>query len=248
MQPISRWNAATERASLLYSVEKWFQSHAGRYPALFFLVHRLARKNPMQAVSRETEIVIEGFPRSACSFAVAAFRQAQQRPLRIASHLHVPAQVVRAAEWRIPALVLIRSPKDAVLSLMVRDGILASQALSYYIIFYESIAKHRDAFVLASFDEVTKDYGAVIKCINEKFGTAFVPFRHTKASLNRAFLALNAGYRSYDKDAREKAISRPSAAKKQARRDVANRLDNPRCTKLLFRAETLYERLTAKDI
>lgn len=248
MQLISRFSSGIERASLLYSVEKWFQIRAGRYPALFFLVHRLARKNPMQAVSRETEIVIEGFPRSACSFAVAALRQAQQRPLCIASHLHVPAQVLRGSAWGIPILVIIRSPKDAVLSLMVRDGISASQALTYYIAFYESVAKHREALVLASFDEVTKDYGAVIKRINKKFSTTFALFRDTKASLNKVFSAIDAGYRSYDEDAREKAISRPSAAKEQAKQDVAGQLHNPRCIKLLSRAETLYERLTAKDV
>jgi hypothetical protein len=49
---------------------------------------------------------------------------------RIAHHLHVPAQVVRAARWQIPSLVLIRRPRDAVLSFAIWDPISVDQALS----------------------------------------------------------------------------------------------------------------------
>jgi hypothetical protein len=227
----------------LYKAEKWFQIHLGKHPALFFFVYRLARNNPLQVVTQETDIVIEGFPRSANSFAVVALRQAQKRNLRIASNLHVPAQVLRAAKWRIPALVVIRPPRDAVLSLMIRDGISANQALLYYIAFYETLAKHRDAFVLGSFDEVTRNYGAVIKRVNERFGTAFTPFRHTQASLDKAFFAVDAGYRSYNKNSLATAVSRPTTAKDKAKRHVEGQLENARCKRLLSRAEVIYMRL-----
>lgn len=92
---------------LLCGIEKWLQLHAGRYPYLFYALHRLARKNSAQAVGPGTQLVVEGFPRSANTFAVLAFQHAQREKVRIAYNLHVPAQVIRASRWHILALVLI---------------------------------------------------------------------------------------------------------------------------------------------
>src|SRR5918999_5771267 len=69
---------------------------------------------------RDTEIVIEGFPRSANSFAVAAFARAQGRKPKIAHHVHAPAQVIAAARAGIPAIVLIRNPEEAVLEYVIK--------------------------------------------------------------------------------------------------------------------------------
>ncbi|MDQ3796648.1 MAG: hypothetical protein M3294_03480, partial [Pseudomonadota bacterium] len=63
--------------------------------------------------------------------------QAQRKPVRIAAHLHVPAQVIRAAQCHIPTLALLRKPKDAVISLALRDPMISFRhALRYYIAFY----------------------------------------------------------------------------------------------------------------
>jgi hypothetical protein len=47
----------------------------------------------------------------------------------IAHHLHVPAQVIRAAWGRILTLVLMRRPRDAILSLVISDPASVDQAL-----------------------------------------------------------------------------------------------------------------------
>jgi hypothetical protein len=166
-------------------LEKWLQIHAGGRPDVYFTLFRLlrTRKDLSRAVTPDTQLVIEGFPRSGNSFARRAFIMAQDQGFdktRIAHHLHVPAQVVRAAQWQIPTLVLIRRPKDAVLSLAIRDPISVDQALRYYVSFYETAEKYRDAYVLGLFEEVTEDFGQVIKRINDKFGTTFSRFVTTK--------------------------------------------------------------------
>jgi hypothetical protein len=59
----------------------------------------------------------------------------------IAHPLHAPAQVIRAARWRILTLVLMRRPMDAVLSLVIRDPASVEQVLGYTRIhnsFYET--------------------------------------------------------------------------------------------------------------
>src|SRR5215211_6607259 len=112
--------------AVAFRLEKWFQIHAGGHPTVYFSLYRLLRQDVARIVTPDTQLVIEGFPRSGNSFARRAFVMAQsdtQIKHHIAHHLHVPAQVVRAARWQIPTLVLIRRPKDAVLSLVLRDPI-----------------------------------------------------------------------------------------------------------------------------
>jgi hypothetical protein len=52
----------------------------------------------------------------------------------IAPHLHAPAQVIRVARRRILTLVLMRRPRDAVLSLVIRDPASVDLALGYTIL------------------------------------------------------------------------------------------------------------------
>jgi hypothetical protein len=236
-----------DRPSALYSLEKRLQLYAGRYPAVFYGIHRLARKNPAQTVSPETQLVIEGFPRPANTFAVMAFRQAQKEKTRIAHNLHVPAQIIQASRQQIPALVLIRDPKDAVLSFAVRDPISVDQALKHYISFYETIADYRDDFVLGAFEEVTSGYGAVIERINERFGTTFLPFRHNKKRVERVFDRMEKIYRKgNDATSLEARISRPSEVREKMKRGVRQELEDPRRQRLLYEARAVYQRLVSR--
>src|ERR687897_1527407 len=173
-------------------LEKWLQIRAGSHPTVYFSLYRLlrTRKDLTRAVTPDTQVVIEGFPRSGNSFARRAFIMAQEETFdvtRIAHHLHVPAQVVRAAQWRITTLVLIRRPRDAVLSLVIRDPISVDQALKYYISFHETVEKYRDAFVLGRFEEITEDFGQVMKRIYYRFGTTFSLFRHDEENVSKLF-------------------------------------------------------------
>src|SRR5215211_7972544 len=168
----------------VFRCEKWLQIYSGKYPTAFYGLYRLARKAQARVVSPDTQLVMEGFPRSANSFARVAFNRAQSERVRIAHGLHVPAQVIRASKWRIPTLVLIRKPKDAVLSFAIRDPISVDQALRYYLSFYETVEGYRDAYVLGLFEEVTEDFGEVIRRINDRFGTTFSPFSHDERNVD----------------------------------------------------------------
>jgi len=163
MQSEKRSRPYSDERLAVFRFEKWLQTHAGKHPAAFYALYRLARKDQARVVTPETELVIEGFPRSANSFARVAFNRAQKGTVRIATGLHVPAQVIRAARWRIPTLVLIRRPKDAVLSFAIRDPISVEQALRYYLSFYETVEGYSGAYVLGTFEEVTGDFGRVIR-------------------------------------------------------------------------------------
>lgn len=231
-----------------FGLKKQIQIHAGRHPALFFGLYRLARKQRARAISPETQLVIEGFPRSANSFSVGAFRQAQREEVRVAHNLHVPAQVIQAARWRIPSLVLLRKPKDAVLSLVMRDPISVDQALKYYISFYETAAKYRDSFVLGLFEEVTDDFGAVIERVNARFGTEFSLFYSNEENVNRVFTRIEGTYRKRfgETASLENKISRPSSSREKMKRGVEYESESPRRKRLISEAEAVYDRLAGR--
>lgn len=242
-------SAQGKQPAIVYGLEKRVQLFSGRHPALFYALHRLARKNPAQAVSPDTQLVIEGFPRSANTFAVLAFRQAQRGKVRIAHNLHVPAQVIRASRWRIPALVLIRDPEDAVLSLAVRDPISVDQALKHYISFYETVAEYRNDFVLGPFEEVTSGYGAVIGRLNARFGTAYIPFQNDERSVGEVFDRMEKGYRKRnDKSSVEARISRPSQARERMKHEVSHELEDPRRRRLISEARAVYDHLIGPEV
>lgn len=156
-------------------------------------------------VRPDSDIVIEGFQRCANSFAVRAFRQAQDPrvPLRIATHVHSPAQIALAARWSIPAILVIRHPGEAVVSVLAWARQLnklppaafetprLERRMRYwtrrYARFYERALPYRDSFVLAPFEEVTRDFGGVIERLNTRFGTAFRRFQHTPQAVEAIF-------------------------------------------------------------
>jgi len=217
--------------------------YVGEHPFLFFNFYKVRPRYRHLLVDRRTQLVIEGFPRSGNTFAVVAFEQAQHKPVRIAHHLHMPAQVMRAARWRIPTLVLIRKPTDAVLSWVIREPrISICEALKHYVSFYEKVAEYRSALVVGFFEEVTQDYGAVLERVNEKFGTRFSPFDHSKDNVEGVFSHIEERHRaSRGGWLDEERIARPSAVKASMKDPLKKELQAPHIKDLAARAEAIYK-------
>jgi hypothetical protein len=224
---------------------EWARRHVGRHPFLFYNFYRLKPTYRDLLVDRKTQIVIEGFPRSANTFAVVAFRQAQRERVRVAHHLHMPAQVVRAAQWGIPTLLLARKPTDATLSWVVREPwVPIRQALKHYISFYEKAAEYRDSLVVGFFEEVTRDYGTVLERVNARFGTGFSSFVHSEENVKCVFDHIEEVHRAR-RGGRldEKVITHPSAVKAGLKDALKMELEAPEVRKLTARAEAVYESL-----
>lgn len=144
-----------------------------RWTFKLLTIMRRYRYSPI-VVSRDKRIVIEGFPRSANTYAYAYFALLNPRFEKLVGrHTHASAQVAQACKWEIPTLVLVRRPEDAVLSLCVREGIRVISALHEYVRFYRNAAQFLDSIVVATFDEVTNAFPLVLERVNRKFGTAF---------------------------------------------------------------------------
>ncbi len=146
-----------------------WQVKLGRYPSLYYLLfaHRFPYNH--MRVTPNTELCIEGFPRSANSYAVVAFKLVNPK-VKVAHHLHVPAQVLKSVELHIPTVLLIRAPEDAVTSFLIFQR---SREVDYYLNlyrkFYETLLPVVDRVLVIDFRLVVGDVNQMIAGINTRF-------------------------------------------------------------------------------
>lgn len=170
---------------IYYFKDKIFSCIAKR-PWLLSCAYGSRKKYQTLVVNKNTDIVIEGFPRSANSYAVLTFENAQRNKVIIAHHIHAQAQFLLARKYNIPAIVLIREPLDAIASLLIRDETLTiKQGIQRYIDFYQPIFQMREHLVIASFATVIANFSLVVAACNKKFGSNFtLPARSEQNEAN----------------------------------------------------------------
>ena len=174
-------------------------------------------------VTRHTDLVIEAFPRSGNTFAYFAFQSSQSDSVRIAHHLHAPAQLMRAAQWQIPALLIVRDPLDAVCSFVQRESVVSlRQALRSWIRFHRSLVGHRQHFVVSTFDQAMSDFGSVVQRLNNQFATKFDLFEHDTANTAACFRAIEERNKRLSGSAApdESGVARPSAVRDAAKAGI----------------------------
>jgi hypothetical protein len=197
------------------------------------------------AVTSRTEIVIEGYPRCANSFAVTAFLQSQAKPVNVAHHLHSIAQIRRGVQLSLPTLVLLREPRAAILSLAIRKEHASPKwAAEEYVDFHSGALKVSNHVVFADFEEVISDFGAVIRRLNDRFGCSFSEFVHTPENVAKCYEQID----SYEKrDAggvRATHVARPSEDRRQHKDAMAALLDSSKLIPLVEESQRLYQALT----
>jgi hypothetical protein len=219
---------------------------AARYPAVALPLERVRGRG--RVIGDTTDIVIEGFPRCASSFAVAAFRLAQEpRAMTIADHTHMPAQAIDGVRRGIPTLVLIRRAEDAIVSLLIRnDDLRPRPALRGYLRFYGPLVRVRDGIVVATFDEVVSDFGSVIERVNARFRTHFHPFVHSEENLARIEheIEVDYGSRATSGERLDRIIPWPSARREEMKRALRRRFRRETSDAARHRAEVVYATLT----
>lgn len=214
---------------------------------MFFPVMRLRPKFKNLVVNKNTEIVIEGYPRSANTFAVAAFEYSQGRKACVARHTHAPAQIMQGAKHSLPVVLLIRNPKDAVISLVIRDRTMTlTKALEMYIWYHEAIMKYVDKCVIADFHRVVNDYSLVIDEVNKKYNKCYKLFEHDKVAEENIFkLVEDMEKLDSGGDLRESHVARPSESRKEIKDSLLSELSTAGNSSLLKQCEILYNKILA---
>jgi hypothetical protein len=224
-----------------YSSRVWLSS----VPSLYLPFARVKyRSVPNRLVERDTELVIEGFQRSGNTFAVFAFEMAQDRPIKSAHHLHASAQFIRAVKLGVPVLLLVRDPRDAIVSHVIREPCAnMPAALRAWTHFYEQAIPVRDRIFVADFSRVSTDFGAVIREFNEKFGTGYKEFHHTEENVARCFDLIEERNRQRYGKLVEGKVARPSEERRGRKDDLIQEFEDPSLSRQRTHAYEVYRAL-----
>ena len=176
--------------TILNDRKYYIHASIGRHPALYYKIYARGYPFSEMAVRENSDICIEGFPRSANSYAVVTFKL-DNSGIKPGHHLHVPAQIMRACQLNKPVISLIREPQDAVTSFLIfQSSENATLYLKLYIDFYKALIPYRKQIVIADFKTVTGDFNSVIKRINQKYGTQFNEINNLRQRQDKIFSRL----------------------------------------------------------
>ena len=219
----------------------------GDYPRLYYPVMRRRERYKELLISDETEIVVEGYPRSGNTFAVAALQFPQGQRLHIARHTHSPAQIMEAVRRRLPTLVLVREPRDAGISLVIREpAVSLERALKRYRKYHRRIYDHRAGFVVATFSEVTSDFGPVVARLNRGFGLVLTPFDHTASNCEAVFkIVEDMERKTFAGILREHRVARPSDARSEPKARLTEAIQHAAYRSILEDCDGLYREFEA---
>ena len=202
-----------------------------------------------ELVARDSDILIEAFVRSGLSFAVAAFRLAQEpRAVKVAHHTHAPAAVIQAVRVGVPSLVIVRNPMDAICSYVIKTpDVSLAAGLHGYIRFHRALLPYRDRVAIGTFEELVQDFGKLTVRVNERFNTSFVPFEPTPDNVRRIFTEIENDWstRGRDDEERERGVPRPSKLRDALKEQLLAQYRSPALGAPRARAERLYTVLAA---
>lgn len=144
--------------------------------------------NPFR-VKKDTDFLIDGFPRSANSFVEALIRITQPKDWILAHHTHAPASVIEAVRRGIPTLVLIRDPRDAIASFseMAERPVNTEVLLREYISFYRAVVDCRSGYILVDFTGIPDGLTELPRIAKERFDFDMQQFRISERLIAEAY-------------------------------------------------------------
>ncbi len=144
----------------------------GESKLLFWInYHRAIVKDKL--ISDKTDICIEGFQRSGNNFFYSFFKR-HNRPKDVSHHTHYAQNVIKAINQKLPTVVLIRHPLDALASLITYDDRLSLRVATLaYLRYYRKLIPFLDKLLLVDFTDVISEPDRVIERINDRFGTNY---------------------------------------------------------------------------
>jgi len=128
-----------------------------------------------QYYNPKADLCIDGFPRSANSFAVNLVHTTCP-DLKINHHLHSPVIIKKAVRDEIPIFILIRDPEDAVTSEYIRLKYSEERTpdvkwlINRYIKYYNIVKGYVEDVFTVSFETVTQNPVEYLKYIFSKLG------------------------------------------------------------------------------
>lgn len=153
---------------------------------------------------------MDGFPRSANSYARFAFRHANPG-VNLAGHAHSSQVLIRSAKRGLPTIAVIRDPVSCISSYAAWLGATRTSFLYIaYVRFHEALLPHLEKIQVATFEEVTEDMGSVILECNRRFGCQFTPYEKSESAEAAVRVALDDSARHHHGWIDPQKVARPS--------------------------------------
>ncbi len=222
------------------------RAYLGQFPKLFFLFYSLKRRNRFLFVKKANIVCIEGYPRSANTFIIAAIEQGYKDEVSISHHLHVPAQVIRALKLGVPSIVLIRQPKDAIVSHIIRNpNLRIEDAIFGYECFYRPLIAHKKHFLIIDFDSIISEPNKIIDLVFDFIKIDKTSEFDESKVFNRIKYYDSIDTRKNNSNSFE-TVSIPTALKKERKLKILSELDTIYLTKFK-ELEMLYNQVRFDD-
>ena len=235
------------RVSRSTNARYWLRYRLNGYRPYLRLIEWKHGSKPDRFIQPDTEVVIEGFGRSASSYAVACLELSQDRPVRSAHHTHASALVVKAARLHLPTIVIVKKPDDVAVSHMVRHpGLKPQTILRAWIRFHRGVARVSRDVVVVTVEQLDRNPGDVIRRLNDRFGTTYVPPPRTDEFDKRVQDEM---WQRHLKQGRpDLHFGRPTPERERAKEAMRHRLADPRLAALRAEASRLYTSLTGAPV
>jgi len=156
------------------------------FPFLFIYLIKIKYfifKERDRTVCGDTDIVLEGYPRSANSFVSSIFNK--YTSLNLSDHTHYIANVMLGLKMEKKIIVLIRDPKDAIISNV--SLYIQSQIKD----FNRQEQDFDDIFISALLDLSIKRYERFYNRIEDNENILFLPFYLITTDINQSFENIN---------------------------------------------------------
>jgi hypothetical protein len=174
-------------------------------------------------VNDNTDICVDGFPRSANSY-TTYFVKVANKKLNVAHHTHSPINIKLALKKDVPMLILIRKPLPAISSLILKMEtdknlhftLFIEYAFIRYKTYYNYVIKNHSNIIILNFEEFTKKPSLILKELDN--------LRLVKESLNayilhkKALQLLREEEKKLDREHNSTSI--PDKKRKQDKREI----------------------------
>lgn len=238
--PLERGSATRDAARRMLRRGKYLMGH---HPATLPVLLRMTPTGTSRQIGPDTDLVVEGFPRSGNTFASFAVRQAAGPDVEVVSHVHHPNQVKLAVQRGLPTVLVIREPLGALASYLIAGphgrprGVLRE-----YIGYHRELIPYVPDLLVVDFDQITVDMGEVTDQINERFGTTIPRFEHDEANVAAVYEAIEA-YHDEVHGGDEGIMARPSVRRGDLNASHRAELTSDRHRALLEEANGVYRQV-----
>lgn len=212
------------------------------------LIRFIRPRGKKTVVDSDSDIVLEGYPRSGNTYLVAMVQAMSTTPIRIARHRHEVGQILEAIRLKKPIVIVYRDPINSAASFVVREKVSPVFALRYYIDYYNEICSLSDFVLLINFNSLISDQVGTLNIISQSA-------RSLKLKDNRYFLDSDVRLivnkmeliDSGQSLARVTHLAVPDSGRDEIKRNVISIIEK-NCHHLLREANSTYSKLISATI